>query len=93
MAKAKPTVDLLGEFLQTKRKAAGFSQLEISEKLGYSTPQFISNWERGVAAPPITIIKRIAQLYNISADELFEVVLSAKVQEVTKDLKRRFYGR
>ena len=93
MSKAKPSADLLGEFLQQKRNAAGFSQLDISTKLGYSTPQFISNWERGVAAPPINALKKIAQLYGISADELFEVVLATKIQEVTKDLRRKFYGR
>lgn len=93
MAKAKPNADLLGEFLQQKRIAAGFSQLDISTKLGYSTPQFVSNWERGLSAPPITVLKKIAQIYNVSADDLFEIVLTAKIQEVTKDLKRKFYGR
>lgn len=93
MAKAKPTADLLGEFLQTKRKAAGFSQWEVSEKLGYSTAQFVSNWERGISSPPINVLKKIAYLYNASAEELFEVVLNAKIQEVTRDLRRKFYGK
>lgn len=93
MAKDKPTADLLGEFLQTKRKAAGYSQWEVSVKLGYSTPQFISNWERGISSPPINVLKKIAHIYNASAEELFEVVLETKIREVTKELRRKFYGR
>lgn len=93
MAKSKASVDLLADFLQKKRIAAGFSQFDVSTKLGYSTPQFVSNWERGVSHPPINALKRIAQLYNVSAEEIFEVVLAQKIQEVTRDLRRKFYGR
>ena len=93
MAKAKAPANTLGSFLQQKRQAAGHSQWDVSEKLGYSTAQFISNWERGVSAPPINILKKIAQLYNTSADELFEVVLSEKIQDIERDLRRRFNGK
>lgn len=80
----------LGKFLKEKRIRAGLSQRGVSKKLGYSTPQFISNWERGVSMPPIDVLKKLGEMYHISADELFEIALNAKVIEVTEDLKRRF---
>jgi transcriptional regulator with XRE-family HTH domain len=80
-------------FLKKKRNLAGLSQKEVSEQLGYSTPQFISNWERGMSTPPITVIKKIASLYKISIDEIFDLLLQETVNQVTLDLKRKFYGK
>lgn len=77
-------------FLKNKRIAAGHSQKDVADKLGYSTPQFISNWERGISQPPVNSLKRLADLYNTSADELFEVALATTIQEVSQDLKRKF---
>ncbi len=80
----------LANFLKEKRIASGLSQGDVADKLGYSTAQFISNWERGVAAPPVNILKKLAELYKVNAEELFEVVLEEKIREVTNDLRRRF---
>lgn len=80
----------LANFLKEKRIASGLSQGDVADKLGYSTAQFISNWERGVAAPPVNILKKLAELYKVNAEELFEVVLEEKIREVTNDLLRRF---
>jgi transcriptional regulator with XRE-family HTH domain len=81
---------MLSDFLKTKRISAGLSQKDVADRLGYSTPQFISNWERGVSQPPITILKKLGEIYKVSADEVFEVTLNATITEVTKDLKRKF---
>lgn len=80
----------LAKFLKEKRIASGLSQGDVADKLGYSTAQFISNWERGVAAPPVNILKKLAELYKVNAEELFEVVLEEKIREITNDLRRRF---
>ena len=81
---------MLSDFLKTKRISAGLSQKDVADRLGYSTPQFISNWERGVSQPPITILKKLGEIYKVSADEVFEVTLNATITEVTQDLKRKF---
>ena len=80
-------------FLKKKRSLAGLSQKEVSEELGYSTPQFISNWERGMSTPPMTAIKQLSILYKISMDEIFELLLKETVEQVTHDLKKKFYGK
>ena len=48
----------LAKGLKQKRVAAGLSQRDVSDELGYSTPQFISNWERGISCPPRRIIEK-----------------------------------
>lgn len=82
--------NVLADFLKTKRMGAGLSQRDVADKLGYSTPQFISNWERGVSHPPISALKKLGDLYKISAEDLFEVTLNATIQDVTQELRRKF---
>lgn len=82
--------NMLSEYLRKKRVSANISQREVSKHLGYSTPQFISNWERGVSYPPVFAIKKIASLYGVPAEELFENVLTSAIQETTSDMRRKF---
>lgn len=82
--------NILADFLKQKRIGAGLSQRDVADKLGYSTPQFISNWERGVSQPPISALKKLGDLYKVSADDLFEVTLNATLQDVSNDLRRKF---
>lgn len=82
--------NVLAEFLKQKRISVGLSQRDVADKLGYSTPQFISNWERGVSQPPINSLKKLGDLYKISAEDLFEVTLAATIQDITQELKRKF---
>lgn len=80
----------IGPYLKQKRIEANLTQKEVSEHFGYSTAQFVSNWERDVSMPPIKDLKRLGQLYKIPVDELFEVTLKVKIAEITADLTRKF---
>ncbi|WP_415062655.1 helix-turn-helix domain-containing protein [Bdellovibrio sp.] len=80
----------LAELLKEKRIAANLSQREVATRLGYTTAQFVSNWERGVSSPPVQMLKKIADLYRTSAEELFEAMLFTTLQKVQKDLRRKF---
>lgn len=79
-----------GEFLKQSREAQGLSQKDVSDVMGYNTSQFISNWERGLSLPPIPTLRKLAKVYNINAEILFNVILEAQVEMVTKSLKEKF---
>lgn len=83
----------LAEFLQGSRETAGLSQADVASKLGYSTPQFISNWERGLSLPPLKVLRKIASLYKVDVEELFQLQLEVSVEHVAADMKKKFYGR
>lgn len=51
------------------RKTAGLTQSELAEKLCYSDKS-VSKWERGDSIPDIIVLKKIADLYNITLDTL-----------------------
>lgn len=82
--------DNLANYIKRNRLAAGLSQRDLSTKLGYTTPQFISNWERGLSHPPISILKKLADIIKVSPDDLFELTLNTIILEITLDLKKKY---
>lgn len=65
----------LGEHLQAKRKQAGLSQGDVASKLGYGSPQFVSNFERGLCAPPLPKLKALVQLYDMDGEQVLRLMM------------------
>jgi transcriptional regulator with XRE-family HTH domain len=80
----------LPQYLKNKRVLAGHTQSHVAETLGYSTAQFVSNWERGESVPPITILKALAELYRLNPQELFDAVLADVLHKTKEDLTKKF---
>lgn len=59
----------IGERLVKLRKDNHLKQADIAEKINESQ-QVISNIERGITMPDIEQLKKIADIYNISLDQL-----------------------
>lgn len=51
------------------RKAYGYSQEELAEKIGVSR-QAISKWERGESSPDTENLIALSRLYNVTIDEM-----------------------
>lgn len=60
---------MLSEKLLALRKKNGFSQQELADRLSV-TRQTISNWECGNGAPALDKASELAELYQISLDDL-----------------------
>lgn len=71
------------------REKAGLTQREVSDSLGYSTPQFISNVERGRCRFPVQKLAKIKKLYRLSADQMINLILSEEKQVLIKFIKRK----
>jgi transcriptional regulator with XRE-family HTH domain len=82
----KELFQVLGEFLQSKRMKAGLSQGDVATKLGYSSPQFISNFERGLCAPPLNKLKLLVQLYDLNGEEVVKLMLKEQEKHLRKSL-------
>jgi transcriptional regulator with XRE-family HTH domain len=85
-------IKALSEFLKEKRTQASLSQKDVADKLGYSSAQFISNWERGLSSPPMHTLKKLAEMYNVNVDEMFDVILESTLEQVRVDLQKKFYN-
>ncbi len=58
---------IFAENLATLRKKKGWTQLELAERLNYSD-KAVSKWERGESLPDVTILKQIADLFEVTVD-------------------------
>lgn len=54
------------------RRKANLTQMEVAEKLGISF-QAVSYWERGKTMPDITNLVEIADLYDVSIDDILNI--------------------
>ena len=59
----------MGEFLAALRKTKGYTQQEIAERLGVSN-KTVSSWETGASAPDISMLPVLAELYEVTCDEI-----------------------
>lgn len=71
--------EAMGRFLKDKRILAELTQFELSDKLGLSS-QMVSNWERGLCAPPSNCLKKLAKLLEIDNEDMLKLFLSSKEQ-------------
>lgn len=81
----------IGEFLRALRKARGLTQEEVAVKLCLS-PKTISRWESGAGIPDINIITAVAELYEVTVDDILrgekQGIKNSNVTEQTLRLQK-----
>lgn len=63
--------EILQNNLRKFREAKGHRQIDVVDKLGFTTTDRLSYWERGIAAPNIVNLFRLAALYEVKPHELY----------------------
>lgn len=74
----------MADKLVALRKAAGLSQDEVANRIGVSR-QAVSKWERAEAAPDTDNLIALANLYNVSVDELLCIDQKNQTNTDTQD--------
>lgn len=59
----------LGEKIKVAREKKGLSQRQVAEQVGVSQPAYFE-WERGDSVPSWARMKALAQILELSLDEL-----------------------
>ena len=83
-------MNTLSEKIAELRKAAPMTQEEFAERLGVS-PQAVSRWENSITMPDILLLPLIAEVFNVTIDDLFS---ESKVSSKTisfKDMPKATY--
>ena len=62
----------LGMMISSLRKENGMTQLELAEKMGV-TDKAVSKWERDLSCPDVNSIPKLAEVFEISVDELMQI--------------------
>lgn len=74
----------LGLYFKEHRVKKGLQQREVAKALGYSSPQFISNIERGLSLPPLNKIKKLIKLYGMPAEEVLQIILKEQERALSQ---------
>ncbi len=70
------------------REAVSLSQNDVANHMGYSTPQFISNWDRGISTPPLSSIDKLAKLYKVTPRSLAENIKAKEIEKIEKKYRK-----
>ena len=79
----------IGQKIKELRRARGFSQQNIAEKLGV-TSQAVSKWETDSSLPEMTMLPDIASIFGIQIDDLFEYSVEKRYESIEKKIE---YGK
>ncbi len=86
-----------GAFISERRKAKGWTQSQLAEKLGI-TDKAVSKWETGRSMPDLSLFMPLCTLLDITLSELFageciaEEELKEKTDEVLMDVISNWLG-
>ncbi len=75
---------LIGETVRTMREKSGLSMRELARRAGVSQP-FLSQIERGVSAPSMVTIYRLAEALDILPGALLPALMPTRVTVVRAD--------
>ena len=64
--------ETMGMMIATKRKELGMTQLDLAEKMGV-TDKAVSKWERDLSYPDINSLPQLAEVFDMSVDDLMQV--------------------
>ena len=78
--------------LQQLRKANGYSQDVLAEKLGISR-QAVSKWERAESSPSVDNLLDLARLYGITVDEMLNTDGDKVVIKTQNNTKKDIKGK
>ena len=80
---------MLGDVIQKIRRAKNLSQSDLAEKLNVSN-KIVSNWETGKSLPDVMMMEDIANVLDISIEELHNDIKENKTNHVGIDKKPAF---
>ena len=63
--------NIVGTRIAYHRRRSGLTQKEIADRLDVSI-QAASKWENGISCPDILLLPRLADLFEVTIDDLFE---------------------
>ena len=82
----------IGNVIKKYRKESGFTQEEMANRLGVTTPA-VNKWENGNSNPDIELLAPIARLLHISLDTLLsfhENLTDVEITELIQEMDKMF---
>ena len=75
-------MNTLGKRISFFRKKCNMTQLDLANDIGISD-KAVSKWERDLSVPDISTIKKLAEIFNVSVEDLMgEVDVNKNIEKV-----------
>ena len=74
--------NLLGQLFRGARIKRNLTQAELAKQFNYTSPQFCSNWERGLVVPPTNILPKLCKLLKVDTKEVTTILLKKRAAEL-----------
>lgn len=71
--------------LKAAREVAGLSQRDVTDKLGFTSPQYLSNAERSLTLLSPSLFKSVAKILNVPA----EVFIRAHLLDIESQIRKK----
>lgn len=68
------------------RKKGGATQRNVADHFGYTTPQFISNWENSKIVPPLSTLREATAFYEGDMKQLYRFLAGWQAKIIYDDL-------
>jgi transcriptional regulator with XRE-family HTH domain len=78
----------LGKLFRSERMKVGLSQGKVCRALGYSTPQYLSNFERGLCSMPLDKLKKMIDMYNMDAEGVVKLIMDLQTKFLKAQLMK-----
>ncbi len=80
----------LKNLIKIKRLEKKYSQAKLAKVLGYSSGQFVSNWERGESYPPMDRLAKMSLLFDLEKGILIELFLKEHAEARQKEYLKAY---
>lgn len=81
-----PAYKEIGTMIRSARERQELTQLELANKLGYESMQFVSLIERGMSKAPLTVIGKLAVILGIPAKKIENLLVEEYRNKVQTDI-------
>ena len=77
----------IGKYLKQRRVDSELAQHDLMKTLGFSSPQYISNVERGICGPPINQLYNWCMTVGANREYIYNLLLDKQKEKYKKALK------
>lgn len=77
----------IGLIIRKHREKKGMTQLELANKLGYDSMQFVSLFERGLSKVPYKVIGKLVVILGVPEQKITTMLVKHYTIEVLKSIR------
>ena len=78
------THEEIGMIVRDYRVKSKMTQMDLAQKLGYDSPQFVSLFERGLSKVPFETLGQLVVILGIPEKKIMKNIVSAYEKEINK---------